>query len=288
MDVVALEFASGRALFYGLAITGIALGLRPLIKHKVGRSAVRIGSITGVVVVILSATPIPFWLYGLWGLFAIAAIVTWELRHRKAKQFGWSAFVAFAGLSLTIGLLELPQQLMPEVPPVGGKKVYVIGDSISVAWEEGTGAWPDVLRRKHGLNITNLAESGSTTSGAIRQAAKIPPGEAYVLLEIGGNDLLGAGDASAFETDLDTLLQHLSGPGRTLVMLELPLPPFRQDFGIVQRRLAAKHGVTLIPKRIFTRVLGGPGATADGLHLSPSGQELMADTLWEVLTSTSD
>jgi acyl-CoA thioesterase I len=59
-------------------------------------------------------------------------------------------------------------------------------------------------------------------------------------------------------------------------MLELPLLPLHKDFGVAQRELAAKYGVTLVPKYLFAGVLGADGATTDGIHLSPSGHEAMA------------
>jgi lysophospholipase L1-like esterase len=43
--------------------------------------------------------------------------------------------------------------------------------------------------------------------------------------------------------------------------------------------LAKEHGVILIPKRFLARVLGMPGATTDGLHLSNTGHVLLAETV---------
>lgn len=66
-------------------------------------------------------------------------------------------------------------------------------------------------------------------------------------------------------------------------MFELPLPPFCNEFGRVQRRLAAKHGVTLIPKRVFATVLAGEEATLDSIHLSRAGHERMAEVVWGLI-----
>ena len=68
-------------------------------------------------------------------------------------------------------------------------------------------------------------------------------------------------------------------------MIELPLPPFANRFGMIQRRLARKHGIILIPKRTFVSVLTTPGATLDGIHLSPQGHLLMSETIWSVIGS---
>ena len=90
----------------------------------------------------------------------------------------WPAVELSGVLSLSLALMELPHQIGSPMPSIQGQPVYVLGDSISVAWEEGTGDWTDVLRQKHGLDIINLAEAGATTRGAIRQTQRVPPGPA--------------------------------------------------------------------------------------------------------------
>ena len=85
-----------------------------------------------------------------------------------------------------------------------------------------------------------------------------------VLVEIGGNDVLRATRPLAFEEGLDVLLAKLRDTRRTVVMLELPLPPFHNRYGEVQRRLAKRHGVLLVPKRVLMGVLTSAGsATLD-------------------------
>jgi acyl-CoA thioesterase-1 len=54
-------------------------------------------------------------------------------------------------------------------------------------------------------------------------------------------------------------------------------------WGVVQRRLAAKYGVTLIPKRVFVGVLTTGDATLDSVHLSQAGHQAMADRVWRLL-----
>jgi acyl-CoA thioesterase-1 len=114
------------------------------------------------------------------------------------------------------------------------------------------------------------------------------------ILEIGGNDLLGTTTADEFERDLDRLLAMVRRSDRPVLMFELPLPPTRNQYGIIQRRLATKHQATLIPKRIFMGVLAAPGSTLDTVHLSQIGHQRMADAVWNVIqqaypsTRTSD
>jgi lysophospholipase L1-like esterase len=53
----------------------------------------------------------------------------------------------------------------------------------------------------------------------------------------------------------------------------------------IQRRLARDHKAILVPKRAYTEVIGAPGATVDGLHLSQSGQRRMAQMMLHILES---
>jgi acyl-CoA thioesterase-1 len=59
--------------------------------------------------------------------------------------------------------------------------------------------------------------------------------------------------------------------------------PFANEFGRIQRRLAHKHGVVLIPKRAFAGLLAADNATVDSVHLSRHGQELMGTLVWELI-----
>ena len=106
---------------------------------------------------------------------------------------------------------------------------------------------------------------------------------AVVVVEIGGNDILGTTTVAQFERDLDALLTFLTANDRQIVMFELPLPPFFLEYGRVQRRMAAKHRVGLIPKRLFLSVIADRQATLDTIHLSQSGHRRMADCVWRVV-----
>ena len=138
-------------------------------------------------------------------------------------------------------------------------------------------------------------ESLKTRTQAIEgpdMAEKVTPDDRIVLIEIGGNDLLGGVPSVTFNKNLDATLSKLAMPGRTIVMFELPLLPHKIAYGQIQRHLASKYGIWLIPKRYFVQVIAGPNATSDGLHLSDIGAHrmatLVAKTLSAVLQSHSE
>ena len=115
-------------------------------------------------------------------------------------------------------------------------------------------------------------------------AEKLTPGDHVVLIEIGGNDLLHGVPSEEFGKALGALLSKASAPGRMVVMVELPLFPHRTAYGRIQRGLAAKYGVWLIPKRFFTEVISGANATSNGLHLSDEGTRRMGALVLQALS----
>src|SRR5262249_22460950 len=98
----------------------------------------------------------------------------------------------------------------------------------------------------------------------------------------GGNDLLGQTSLREFERDYDALIANLERPNRKLVGFELPLPPFCNAWGLAQRRIAAKHGVELIPKMRLMWMLLPPANTGDSIHPTQAGQDALVDIVWSV------
>lgn len=109
-----------------------------------------------------------------------------------------------------------------------------------------------------------------------------------IIVEIGGNDVLGGTSVQDFDRDLDQLLQFVCTKQRQVVMFELPLPPLFHGYGYVQRRLAKKHGVKLLPKATFLAAIAGPDTTLDSIHLSQAGHQRMADLVWAVVEDSFD
>lgn len=221
-------------------------------------------------------TPVPVWLHAAWGIVLLLAM----LRVKGSRCWG----IAFVVLTVVVWCDEVRHHLWW---PLRGKeysRLVLIGDSLTAGMGFGGEViWPVRLKQNTGWDVVDLSEAGSTVKLAQNQAARIPVGEGLVLVEIGGNDMLEVGDVGAFEKGLDELLEMIRGPGREVVMFELPLPPLCQRFGEVQRRLARKYGVRLLPKRYFGGLLMPAGATEDGLHFSNEGHERVAKFVEELV-----
>jgi acyl-CoA thioesterase-1 len=181
-------------------------------------------------------------------------------------------------------LIEFPHHLVPALPRLGNPAVIVVGDSISAGMGGEAARWPEILARRHHVEVNNLSLAGSDVAGALQQqAGRVVGSGSLVLAEIGGNDVLGENSPEAFERGLDALLGRLREGGRTVVLLELPLPPFHNRYGAAQRRSAGRHGVLLVPRRFLLGALMSGGATLDTIHLSGPGHSLMAERMWGLI-----
>jgi acyl-CoA thioesterase-1 len=273
--------ASGHAFFSGSLLIVLAVALFAGLRRW-RRWATTIATL-GAMLVAVSATPLPTWFYA----SASAIWLLWLVLEQCSKRAP-SRLVIMSRTAMIVAVAigvgwEAPFHFTPAIPNGVADRVYVIGDSVTAGMEEGEAViWPRLLQAR-GYTIDNHARMGATAASALRQTDALAERHQLVFIEIGGNDLFGDTTPTQFEQSLERLLQHIHGPGRVLVMLEMPLPPFFGALGAIQRRLAVKHGVLLIPKRLLLGVLTAPGATLDTIHLSQRGHDQMADLVISLL-----
>ena len=280
------QFIGGRALFWGLALCLLGCSVKSFSSRTWVLSVARITILAGAVVVVLSATPFPLWVYGLFfALLALAAFrpATWRWKGRKIDALLLALLLAQC---LVMAAIEILHSTPPKIPLPAGDTLFVIGDSLSIGADPPGKPWPELLGDRARLKVRNLGFGGATVATSLDNTTLIDQDDALVILEIGGNDLLGGTGVAEFRRDLETMLARVCRPNRRVVMIELPLPPFYNRFGRVQRELARSHGVTLVPKRYPAAILCTPGGTVDGLHLSNTGHTLLAQELSEMFVPT--
>jgi lysophospholipase L1-like esterase len=276
--------ASGKAFFPGVGLLILA-AILPLYRRVI---LINLPSfifiILGIALIILSATPLYWWFYVIWGLSFVTFLCVIS-RQKKGSRKNAFIRMIFILVCLIAFAMELPFHLSPRMPKKSYSKLYVVGDSVSA----GIGGkrekpWPAVLAEKYNIDVINLALAGARVGSAIPQANRIADGNAIVLLEIGGNDLFGPTPLAEFERNLRTLLQKTTNLNRAVIMLELPLAPWNIQYGRVQRKLAHEFEAILIPKSFFADVLSTKGATVDLAHLSPEGHKIMAEKVWSLVS----
>ena len=282
MNPIVLQLANGNLFFVGLVMIVAVLFLRLRLEGRLTGLVLRISYIAGIVFVVFSATPLSIWLYCLWfGLCVTAALVVFSNKFSIQSKMLASFTVLIC--SLTMCLIELPYHLSPRIKVTPQQSVFVIGDSISAGISAKERAWPDVLGDISHLKVINLAKPAASVETAMDQITGIVGSNSLVLVEIGGNDLLGYSDSKTFYIQLDQLLAKLTTGNNQVVVFELPLLPFCNAFGKAQRNLARKYNMILIPKHYMTDVFGLKDGTLDGLHLSQKGNDAMANSIFTLL-----
>lgn len=275
-------------------ITITALIARIALPHRIPRPASKVVGVLllmGLLVFVCSPLPVPSWFMILTFVWLIAVVWTFRIRLRLQEPLNesvktnpqWSVVGKIQLIGCAVWLLlcccfELPY--LRFVPPSHDiSEILVIGDSVTAGLNEGEDTWPQKVARDAAVNVFDASQPGATLKSARGQNKLFADRPGLVILEIGGNDLLEGLPVAAFEQELNQLLTEVTQAGRSVVMFELPLPPFSRGYGWAQRRQALRHGVSLIPKRQFANVLTTTGATVDGIHLSSQGQTLIAQLI---------
>lgn len=277
------QLASGASLYTGLALLtlGAAVG-------RIGRKRFRSWKpmevllvAAGAAGVLLSSVPVPRWLLIGW----CAGLLAWLGTRRRESRLRPASAIVLGLLSFTIVTVDLPYQW--GFPPLeeAPSRVTVIGDSLStgIGRLPGDRLWPRRLERDYPVTVRNLSRGGAHLKEALDllETHDLTLNGEVVVLEIGGNDLLDGTPPKRFRRQLEALLERLEA--RRILMFELPLPPLGFAYGRIQRRLADRHGVGLIPKRHLSGLLFNDVTTLDGLHLSEEGHRRMADLVaWQL------
>ena len=307
LDLLLGHFAGGGAFFTACGLLACALALRAaawprgdaasagdaagetagevtrvgLAADGAGRAGVLVG-LTGATVLAFSAAPLPRAWYG----FTFCAVLWWLFAARPdwAAGWRWGSTAAVGGLAAVGAVWELAWWRVPNLPRAAERAVVVVGDSLAAGIGRETVLWPAVLGERLGADVAVRAVPGAKVADPLTDPWwDLPDTGGVMLLELGGNDVLGRTNPGAFREDYRTLLERLrrrtADRVGAVVAVAIPLPPFRAAYGRAQRAACDQAGVPLIPRRVLASALFGPAATVDGLHLSPAGHRALAAAL---------
>jgi lysophospholipase L1-like esterase len=272
------SFPVGCTFFVISAITSL------FVKNSFIAHLACISIILGGVLIGLTAMSLSLLMYVVWGLSAITwLILTQFQRYRSSKSYPW---IASLFLLLTLIAVFRFIKLISYPPlPSNYQMLYVIGDSISAGIGGKTEKpWPLRLSETTGIDVINLAEAGATVHSArIKQVPQVSTPKQLILLEIGGNDLFGPTPIKEFKQDLSKIISTLLKDDHTVVMFEIPILPWQYRYTQIQRELAEKYAIILIPKRFLAGIFSHKEATSDLAHLTETGHKLMADKVRDLL-----
>ncbi len=238
----------------------------------------------GTALIVMASSPISWIAIAFLAATFLLWLVTCQadrFASRTAAQILTSCVLL--ALVLTLFISEYIHRRMPKLHSEGDDHLIVIGDSISAAISDSASAWPAIMQDSIGNKIKNFSKAGATVADGLTMADQMRPSDHLVLIELGGNDLLSGEPSETFARDLERLISKIVAPNRSIIMFELPLIPSAIPYGQTQRRIAAKYGVVLIPKRFLVEALSGQDATSDGLHLTKTGATRMARIVEKII-----
>jgi lysophospholipase L1-like esterase len=294
MGILAYWFASGMAGIFGMAliVLGTLLTFRKNRKKpedKEGKTKLRVlprlAILCGLILLLLGSVPISIVLFRILGILIVALAFCSGFESPTTRPF----LALLRILIIAIGLYSLAHEWkmwrMPAFRYGPSDTVYVIGDSLSAGIGfSGERTWIDIVRdERPDLTLVTYTAGGATLDYAIEKASSLYEDNAWVILEIGGNDILNGLSSDQYKVKLDQLFRTLRRQkNRTIVMFELPLPPFASLYGYHLREVAGRYGVHLVPRWVLSNLITGEN-TCDGLHFSNEGHRSMANTALDLI-----
>ena len=283
MNPLVMHFASGWSFYSGILLILLSVSISLFDKSFLIKIIFRVGLVLGIFAVFSSSVPLPYLPYMIF-MAVFLFIILAHLDNCGIRKVLFGLRILITLLCLVAVFMEGRNWVIPKMPQGDIDKFYVVGDSISAGIGfQGEKVWAELLSKEHGIKAVNLSVGGATLSTAVSIADGLKDEKAFVILEIGGNDILRRTSLKKFEAELEKLLNKVCLPERTVIMFELPLPPFNSKYCASQREICKRHGVYLVPRRIFSEILTGDKKSVDGLHLSNYGHEHMADIVWDII-----
>ena len=217
-------------------------------------------------------------------------------RSLKLTKTAWLLLIGlWVGL---LGCSEQPAAERAERPPAKPAAAYAgtivaVGDSLTAGLgvlEEQ--AYPAQLERRlqadgHRYRVVNAGVSGETSSGTLSRIewvlASLTPD--IVILETGANDGLRGLRLDLLETNLDRLVGLLRAEKVEVILAGMQMlpnlgPDYTRTFAAIYPKIAAKHGIALIP--FFLEGVAGIDRLnqADNLHPTAEGYTRIVETIY--------
>ena len=204
--------------------------------------------------------------------------------------------LAVALFLLAAGLFPAPAAAEPALAAAtaGGKTILAFGDSLTAGYglKDKNDALPaqlQALLQMQGLPVTviNAGVSGETTAGGLRRLEwtlnRHNPD--YVILALGGNDMLRAIDPASSYQNLQKMLDILRAHQKPVLLAGMRAPAsmgegFSKAYDTMYAGLAKQYGAVFYPF-ILDGVAANPALNLrDGVHPNPQGVAVMARGLY--------
>lgn len=213
--------------------------------------------------------------------------------------------------SMLAGCSQGGQSVPPGPPPAStpptanaaaepsGPLVVFLGTSLTAGYglSDPNLAYPALIQRKidsAGLEFraVNRGISGETSAGALARIDWVlKQGQIAVLVvETGANDGLRGHPPDSTRANIQSILDRAKAldPAPRLVVVGMEAMPnlgadYTRRFRAIYPELARANGAALVPF-LLDRVAGVDSLNQeDGIHPTPRGQQIVAETVWKVL-----
>ena len=162
-------------------------------------------------------------------------------------------------------------------------RLLILGDSLTAGYGLPMNAsFP--VQLEHALNSTccdvlviNAGVSGDTSAGGLSRlewVLELKPD--FVILELGGNDVLRGLPPEETFTNLEAIIERLKQTGIPVLLAGMQAPEnmgqdFAEEFNAIYPKLAQKHGIPLYPFFLEGVALNPELNQEDGIHPNESG-----------------
>lgn len=178
------------------------------------------------------------------------------------------------------------------------KRILFFGDSITAGLGvDKSQAFPALIQQKidsAGMNyeVINAGLSGETSAGGLRRIDWVmqKPVDIFVL-ELGGNDALRGIDLGSTKNNLQQIIDKVQEkyPEVQIFLAGMQVPPnlgqeYTSNFQKMYPELAEENDLPLIP--MMLEKIGGSDIymQEDGIHPTPAGHNIIAESIWNELS----
>ncbi|MEE8584267.1 MAG: arylesterase [Acidobacteriota bacterium] len=177
------------------------------------------------------------------------------------------------------------------------KLILFLGDSLTAGYGiDPAQAFPALIQQKIDrkgwpFEVLNAGLSGETSAGGLRRISwMLQRNPGVLVLELGANDGLRGFPLELTKRNLQGIISRARGrlPDLPIVLAGMMVPPnlgpeYTQRFQALYKELALDNGLSLIPF-LLEGVAGQPELNlADGIHPTPQGHQIIAETVWKTL-----
>ncbi len=230
----------------------------------------------------------------------VAAILFWR-RNTDGLTMVWRRVaLVFIGVLWALWSVALWESYAGTHPTVAdrldpSRPIVCLGDSLTTGLSD-VEAYPLYLQQLVSVPVLNFGRAGITARDALKHLpAALATHPQVVVVELGGHDFLRGYGRESARASLVEIIEACRAAGAAVVLIEIPRGFITDSFSGMERELARKYDLELIPdtaiRMLVVRspaipVVGGltePHLSDDGLHPNVAGAHYLAESVYRSL-----